>query len=106
MATESDALRQVCDYLQLRKKKIGFMFWRTNNTPIWQEDRFRAIPKYSMKGVPDVIVIKDGFFIGLEIKTKAGRQSDHQKEFEKQCKENGAEYYIVRGLDDVIEIGL
>jgi hypothetical protein len=31
------------------------------------------MPKYAMRGVPDVIVIRDGEFIGLEVKTDVGR---------------------------------
>ena len=101
---ESDIQLAVCDYLSLRKH----FFWRNNNVPMYDPTRgaYRAMPKYGMKGVPDVIVIKDGFFIGLEIKTRKGKQSPEQKEFERRAKEAGAEYYVIKGVDELQEIGL
>jgi hypothetical protein len=33
-----------------------------------------------MKGVPDIIVVREGRFLGLEVKTETGRQSPEQKE--------------------------
>lgn len=84
------------------------MFWRSNNTPVFDKTHgaFRALPKHTMKGIPDIIVIKDGYFIGLEVKKKGGYQSPDQKEFERLCKENGAEYHVVRSIDEVAELGL
>lgn len=103
---ETDIQRTVCDYLA-RKRHF---FWRSNNAPAFQKDqygmRFRRMPKYAMNGTPDIIVIKDGFFIGLEIKMPKGKQSQFQIDFEKGCKEAGGEYYVIRKLEDVIEIGL
>lgn len=105
-STENQALQSVCDYLQLNKKRKGYMFWRTNNIPVYDGKNFRSMPKYSIHGIPDVIVIWNGQFVGLEIKTNVGKQSDGQKEFEKQCREVGGEYYVIRGIDEVKEIGL
>jgi len=102
---ETDIQRSICDHLSLRKH----FFWRTNTTPIYDVTRqsFRAMPKYALKGVPDIIVIDDtGRFIGLECKKKGSYQSSEQKDFEKRCKEKGAEYYVVRSIDDVKNIGL
>jgi len=101
---ETDIQRVICDYLAAKKH----FFWRTNTTPIFDptRQRFRAMPKYALAGVPDIIVIKDGWFIGLEVKTRKGRQSAAQKDFEKRCKEAGGEYWVVRCVEDVQSIGL
>lgn len=101
---ETDIQRAICDYLTAKKH----FFWRTNNIPAYDTVRntFRAMPKYSMHGTPDLIVIKDGFFIGLEVKNAKGKLSAGQKAFAKLCKDSGAEYYVVRSIDDVKEIGL
>jgi hypothetical protein len=42
------------------------------------------MPKHSLRGVPDIILIKQptGRFIGLGVKTAAGRLSPEQREFE------------------------
>jgi hypothetical protein len=101
---ESDIQLAICQYLALKK----YFFWRTNTVGMYDPTKkiFRAMPKYGMSGVPDIILIKDGFFVGLEVKKEKTKQSDNQKEFERRCKENGAEYHIVRKLEDLKEIGL
>lgn len=101
---ETDIQKAICDYLAYRKH----LFWRNNNTPVYDaaRQRFRAMPKYTMKGLPDIIVIKDGFFIGLEVKQPKGRQSPDQKEFQRLCKEAGGEYHLVKSIDDVRVLGL
>lgn len=108
-SNEAQIQSAVCDYLAIREKQGKLMYWRQNNIP---PSGFHNGKKFyykknnhSKNGIPDIIVIKDGFFIGLEIKDK-GKQSVDQKEFEKLLKENGAEYHIVRKLEDLKEIGL
>jgi hypothetical protein len=39
-----------------------------------------------MRGVPDIIVVKNGKFIGIEVKTKEGRLSDDQAVFGRACR--------------------
>lgn len=106
MQTEKETSIQsaICEYLARRKH----MFWRSNNMPRFDMKRkiFFKMPSYGLKGVPDIIVIHDGYFIGLEVKRKGTKQSTDQKEFERRCKEAGGEYRVVRSIDDVQEIGL
>lgn len=104
MAKETEIQRAICDYLAFKKH----FFWRNNNTPVYDPvgKKFRAMPKYTMRGRPDIEVIKDGFYIGLEVKREKTKQSDAQKEFELGVKKSGGEYYVVRSLEDLKEIGL
>lgn len=67
---------------------------------------FRAMPKYSKTGVPDIILVHNGIFIGLEVKRPKGKQSDNQVEFQKGLERAGGKYYLVTSLDDVTKIGL
>ena len=55
----------ICDYLALRKH----FFWRSNTVGMFDPTKkvFRAMPKYGISGVPDIILIKDGRFWGLEV---------------------------------------
>ena len=104
---ESDIQNSICEYLQVKKH----FFFRLNNIPAFskQKDgsvRMRRLPKFTPKGLPDIVVVKDGFFIGLEVKRPKTYQSKEQKELEKELKEAGAEYYVVRSIDDLVEIGL
>lgn len=101
---ETTIQNSICEYLQYRK----VFFWRNNNIPVFDKKRniYRTLPKYAMKGTPDIIVVKDGFFIGLEVKMPKQYQSREQKEFQKNLKEAGGEYYVVRSINDLQEIGL
>jgi hypothetical protein len=68
---ESDIQRAICDYLALRK----VFFFRCNNQPIFDPARktFRALPKYTMKGISDIIALKDGCAFFIEVKAEKGR---------------------------------
>lgn len=105
MVTESNILNSIGDYLSLRKH----FFFRCNNIPVYNvaAQAWRSMPKHSMKGVPDLIVVTDGgYVVFLEVKKKGGSQSKDQKIFQERCKEKGAEYYLVKSIDDVKEVGL
>lgn len=102
---ETDIQRAICDYLALKK----YFFWRNNNTPIFDAGRkiFRAMPKYTMRGIPDIILIKEGGqFVGIEVKREKGVLSDHQKAFRALCDHNRALYIVAKSVDDVISYGL
>ena len=58
-----------------------------------------------LAGVSDIILLKPNRFYGallIETKTKVGRQSDKQKEWQKKITNDGYKYVIVRSLDDFI----
>ena len=54
-----------------------------------------------MKGVPDIIMVKDGHFIGFEVKRPNGKQSPGQKLFQKRVEGAGGLYFVVTCLWDV-----
>jgi hypothetical protein len=107
--TESEVLNAVGEYLTRRKH----FFFRTNNAPTFQPDGhgggfFRKLSTYSVRGVPDIVLVgkECGTFIGLEIKRSSGRPSEDQIIFKRKCEELGAEYYFIKSIDDLIEVGL
>ena len=66
-------------------------------------------------GVSDLIAIKDGRLIFVELKApegvdkrgrkkKAGRQSENQVKFEFDVESHGGEYFVVRSVEDIAEI--
>ena len=101
---ETDVLHSICDYLTVKKH----YFWRNNTIPVFSKNNnaFIRMPKYSRTGLPDIIIIRDGFIIGLEVKTEKGRQSPNQVQCQKDWKEAGAEYWVVRSIDEVQILGL
>jgi len=86
-------------YLTLKKH----FYWKNNTGAFKRDNHFY---RFGAVGSPDICVVKDGFFIGLEVKTKTGKQSEGQKDFEKRLKEAGGEYYVIKSLEDVKNIGL
>jgi hypothetical protein len=95
MATpEGEVLSMICEYLALKR----YFFWRQNTAPTfdWKTRQFRSMPKHAMKGIPDIIVIRDGRFIGIEVKGPKGKLSPDQAEFGRLCMRNGAEYIVAR----------
>ena len=103
---ESEIQSSIIDYLQLLENQGKLFIQRVNNTPIYDPigRKFRSLAKGTKRGFPDILVFKDGKCIGLEVKTNVGKQSKEQREMEKLMKEHGAAYYVVRSLDEVIEI--
>ncbi len=104
---EKDIQREICDWLNLG----GCFFWRSNNIPVFGRSndgvkRFRALPKYTPKGIADIICLVNGTFVALEVKRPNywGKQSPDQEQFEINVKKNGGLYFVVRSLEDVKNI--
>jgi hypothetical protein len=103
---ETDIQRSILDYLKLKGYRCC---WRQNNTAISYVDahgarRFRAMPAYARRGLPDILLVhpKDGRLYGIEVKTNAGRQSEDQKAFERDMTAANGVYILARSVDDVI----
>ena len=63
--------------------------------------RFKAMG--TRAGFPDLLLLlPNNFypFMGIELKTEKGKQSDRQKEYQKLFEEIGAKYIIVRSLEE------
>ena len=101
---ESGIQSAICDYLELNRH----FFWRQNTAPAfdWKTKQFRKMPKHAMRGIPDIILVQQGLFVGLEVKSAIGKQSEDQKAFEKNLKDAGGRYYVVRSIEDVQKLGL
>jgi hypothetical protein len=101
---ESDVQRAICDYLALRK----VFFFRCNNQPIFDPVRkvFRALPKYTMKGISDIIALKEGRAFFIEVKGGKGQMSPEQHEFARAVFLAGGTYFVARTIDDVRTVGL
>lgn len=99
---EKEIQLAICDHLALKK----YFFWRQNTSPIFADGKFRSMPKYSMNGVPDIILVHKGKFIGLEVKRPKCKPSEAQLAFMKGLTIAGGDYHIVTSIDDVKKIGL
>lgn len=105
MATEEDIITNaICEYLELKR----YYFWKVYNGGVFDASKkiYRKAPKWSVKGVSDLILICGGEIFFLEVKSRKGMQSEDQEKFEEHIVKNGGNYFIVRSIDDVQRIGL
>ena len=83
--TETDIRRQIQDYLRIRGWFVFYIL--------------QGLGAY--KGIPDLIAVKNGRVLFIELKTPRGRQSDHQKKFQADLEAAGGEYILCRGAEDL-----
>src|SRR3990172_5737136 len=94
---EKDIQREICEWLE----KNNYFFWRQNTMPVFAMSgsgtkRFRAMPKYALKGLPDIMVIYEGIFIGLEVKRPSHINKREEQEITgAKIKANGGQYFVV-----------
>ena len=94
---EKDIQRQITDYLILQK----IFFYRNNTGGFSREDGH--FYRFGVVGSPDLVLVIKGKYIGVEVKTKIGRQSPAQLVFQKALEASGGIYLLVRSLDELIE---
>lgn len=99
---EKDILREICEWLQ----EHGYFFWRSNNIPVFGMSndgvrRFRAMPKYSLKGLPDIMIISKGKLIGIEVKREGLGLKPEQEKIRKEFFKNGAFYFLCSNVSDI-----
>jgi hypothetical protein len=77
--------------------------YRINNGAVF--DRKKGVYRKGVqrRGIPDIIGIIDGRFIGIEVKIGKDRQSADQKEIEKEIGDAGGVYFIAKSYDDYLE---
>lgn len=99
---ESVIQKAVLDWLEMYSRTHKIYFFRAGSGAVRMANG--RYFKTGKPGVSDIIVCHHGRMVGLEIKTKTGRQSQAQKKAEKEIKESGGDYYIIRNLSDVKRI--
>ncbi|QHJ84041.1 MAG: hypothetical protein [Caudoviricetes sp.] len=93
--SESDIQSLILIYVTSLPESFAFRM----NTGVSNNDgRFT---RYGIPGQPDIFMIYRGRFIGVEVKTKTGRQSEKQKQWQRNCERAGGIYILARSVDDV-----
>lgn len=95
MSATNDLTKAAIDFLTLK----GCFVWRQNNLAV-KGRTFRG-----KKGVPDIVgVMRNGSFIGVEIKTGKDVLSKEQMEFFREVAQDRGGYYIAIGtIDELLE---
>jgi hypothetical protein len=52
-------------------------------------------------GAPDMIAIKAGRVVFIEVKTPTGKLSPHQQAFKENIGDRGGNYIVARGIEDL-----
>ena len=97
--SEKHIQKAILDYLAFKK-----IFHYRQNSGAFKTESGGYMRAASVSGLPDIVAIKDGIYIGLEVKTATGRQSKEQKDIESKITAAGGLYLVVRSLDDVRKI--
>ncbi len=115
MKTETQIQSEICEWLHLE----GYTFWRCNNIPVRGRGGFmmRKLPKFTPAGLPDIMMVHEGKFYGIEVKrpagtdlerelngrkVRAGQLSDAQKDFGTKISLAGGHYLVVNSLEDLV----
>ena len=96
---ESEIQRQILDYLALKR----IFHYRNNSGAMVSEYKGKKrFMRFGATGSPDIVCVIKGQYVGLEVKTPKGKQSEHQKAFQKKLEAAGGRYLLVRSFDDVV----
>ena len=86
--TESEIRKQICDHLRW----TGFFVY------------YNLAGMGSYPGLSDLVAVRDGRVVHIEIKKPGGVQSDKQKRFQQKIEAAGGTYILAYGVEDVEEM--
>jgi hypothetical protein len=99
---EVDIQKAICTYLQMLENQNKLFFFRSGSGTVKTEKG--SYFKSGKPGVPDISVIIDGRYIGLEVKTEKGKLTQIQEDCHQAIERVGGRCYVVRSVDDAIKI--
>lgn len=105
---EADVLRELLVWLDSNAVQHNFLFWRSNNVPVFAKNNagrmvYRSLPKHTPKGLPDIMLIYKGIFIGVEVKRPGAFLSPDQRAFMVSLKQHGGIYIVAQSVIDLKE---
>ena len=59
----------------------------------------------SYPGLSDLVAVRGGRVVHIEVKTPKGVQSEKQRRFQRKLEAAGGEYVLARGIEDVEHLG-
>lgn len=99
--TEAQLQKSICDYLQYLENQGKLVYCRTSVGAI-KTDTGRYF-KTGKKGWPDITVLCNGQFLGIEVKSMRGKVSDEQYQMGALINQLGGFYVIARSLQIVAD---
>ena len=103
--TEAELKVQIEDYLQYQQN-AGILYWDRLNSGDFIEVRgnTRRRIKGCRKGTADLIILKGGRTIFIELKSSKGRLRPEQTLFGELVQSQGCSYQVVRSLEELVDI--
>jgi hypothetical protein len=65
---------------------------------------YRSLPKYTPRGLPDIIVVAQGKFIAIEVKRPGAKLRKEQAEFGCRVIREGGTYIVATDLEDLKQV--
>ncbi len=98
--SEHDIQKTILEFLNLKR----IFSWRNNSGAVVAQNKNGSTRffRYGAVGSPDVFAVKSGIIYGIEVKSKIGKQSPAQAEFQLGFEKAGGIYILARSLDDVV----
>jgi hypothetical protein len=81
----------------------GAAAYRINNVGIYDAKRGVYRKGGTVKGIPDIIAVLDGRFLGIEVKYGADRQSADQRVVELEIQGAGGVYFIAKTYEGYLD---
>jgi hypothetical protein len=85
---------------QIQTDIMEYLRWKG-----WFVFKIHQQGKYCYKGISDLIAVKDGVTIYVEVKNATGKLRPEQMKFMEDIERHGARYIVARSLDDVKAMG-
>jgi Holliday junction resolvase len=93
---ESDLQRAIVQVLA----SAGWLVMHIPNQSTRGRQRWAGL----LPGAPDLVVVKRGRVVFLEVKTEKGKVSEKQSEVHDLLRSHGMEVRVVRGVDDIADL--
>lgn len=81
----------------------GCVAYRVNNVGIWDAAKGVYRAGNTAKGLPDIIAIIRGRFVGIEVKAGKDKLSEHQQYRKFEIERAGGTYFEARSTDDFLK---
>ena len=94
--------RRESDFQRAIVQALSYAGWLVMHIPN-QSTRGRQRWAGLMPGAPDLVAIKRGRVVFLEVKTEKGKVSEKQSEVHELLRLHGMEVRVVRSVDDIVD---
>jgi hypothetical protein len=102
--SEGKIQQEIVMYFRNKNLNNNRLIFSVPNERSNAKEQIRMVATGLYSGVSDLIVVTEKNITFVEVKDAVGVQSQRQKEFETKIKDLGYKYYLVRSLEDFMEI--